>query len=156
MYYQPWLGLASERPVLGGFRYLSGCCLFSSSARGEKPLFDESFFMYGEDVELCSRVVARGGRLVLLDEVLACHVGSASSGQATSFYERQVVRAHWLLANKLARNPASRLVMRALRIPVLFSRACLRAVRFRSMEPIRGLRAIFSRAEATSRRRVNH
>src|SRR3546814_7568074 len=33
MYYQPWLGLVSERPIFGGFRYLSGCCLFVNRAR---------------------------------------------------------------------------------------------------------------------------
>lgn len=156
MYYQPWLGLVSDHPVPGSFRYLSGCCLLVVGTDDERPLFDESFFMYGEDVELCSRIVAAGGQLALLDDVYVDHVGSASSGQATSFYERHLVRAHWLLADRLPADPLSRLAMRILRIPALLSRACIRSVRFRSVGPVMALMESFSRsAKSPGARRLD-
>lgn len=142
MHYQPWFGLVSERPGPGTFPYLSGCCLALDTRRWAGPLFDESFFMYGEDVELSRRFAECGGDLVLLDEAFVTHLGSASSGQATAFYERHVVRAHWLLAEKLASGRASGLAMRALRLPVLGARACVRVLRHHSMEPLRALWAI--------------
>lgn len=52
LYYQPWLALVTKRPVWGSFAYLSGCCLLVQRPDNTQPLFDETFFMYGEDVEL--------------------------------------------------------------------------------------------------------
>lgn len=143
IHYQPWLGLVSSHPIWGGVRYLSGCCLLVNRVHNGLPLFDEAFFMYGEDVELSRRIDVQGGELAILDDVYVFHLGSVSSGYATSFYERQIVRAHWLLAGKLGSNPASRAVMRALRLPVLFLRAGVRSLRFRSWEPLKALAELF-------------
>lgn len=139
LYYQPWLALVTRRPLPGSFAYLSGCCLLVSRPDNTAPLFDETFFMYGEDVELSWRIRLQGGRMVLLERVWLSHEGSASSGQASESYERCLVRSHWLLAEKLAINATARTLMRGLRLPVLLARACVRAVRFRSLVPLRAL-----------------
>jgi GT2 family glycosyltransferase len=51
--------------------------------------FDPSYFLYGEDLDLCRRWRARGWRLVAVPDVWAVHVGGASS--ATS-WDREL---HW-------------------------------------------------------------
>lgn len=142
LYYQPWLALVTRRRLPGSFAYLSGCCLLVQRPDNAQPLFDEDFFMYGEDVELSWRFHASGARLTLLDGSYVCHEGSASSGQASEAYERFLVRSHWLLARKLAPNSMAGGLMRALRIPTLTARACVRALRYKSLRPIRAILAL--------------
>lgn len=142
LYYQPWLGLVTKRPLWRSFRYLSGCCLLVNRVDNSAPLFDDDFFMYGEDVELSWRTRRQGGELMLLDDTWVDHVGSASSGQASASYECNMVRSHWMLAQKTSTTMASRIAMYVLRVPLLAARAGVRALRFRSMSPIRALRSI--------------
>ena len=148
LYYQPWLALVTRSPLPGSFAYLSGCCLLVVRPDNAKPLFDENFFMYGEDVELSWRFERQGGRLVLLKQAWIEHEGSGSSGQASEAYERFLVRSHWLLVLKLSANPWARMGMRTLRVCTLSARAGLRAVRFRSWIPLRALAEIFRSSAA--------
>ena len=145
LYYQPWLALVTRRPLPGSFAYLSGCCLLVARPDNARPLFDEDFFMYGEDVELSWRMRRAGGRLVLLDRSYLQHQASASSGQASEVYERCLVRSHWQLAEKFAGNGFKTVLMRASRLPTLLARAVLRALRSRSAVPVRALLQGFSR-----------
>lgn len=145
MYYQPWWALVTQRALPGSFAYLSGCCLLVNRPDNGSPLFDEAFFMYGEDVELSWRMRRHGGGLILLDEVWLRHEGSASSGQTSEAYERFLVRSHWVLADKLAVNAVEKAFMHALRFPFLLARACLRTLRYRSVTPLRALTAIRKR-----------
>lgn len=139
LYYQPWLALVTHRPLLGSAPYLSGCCLLVKRKDNAQELFDEEFFMYGEDVELSWRMRRQGGSLVLLENVWLEHEGSASSGQASEAYERFLVESHLLLGRKLAPNAIAAKLMRALRAPILAARACLRALRYRSPIPLQAL-----------------
>lgn len=139
LYYQPWLALVTRRPLPGSFAYLSGCCLLVARPDNTQPLFDEDFFMYGEDVELSWRMSRKSARLVLLERSYVDHDGSASSGQASAAYERFLVRSHWILAEKLAPNAVARVLMHILRLPVLLVRAGRRAWRYRSLVPLRAL-----------------
>ena len=55
------------------------------------------------------------------------------------FYEYHMVRAHWLLAGKVARNRAQHVLYLAGRALFLPLRALLRAYRQRTMVPVRAL-----------------
>ena len=145
LHYQPWFALVTSRPLPGSFAYLSGCCLLVQRPDNAQPLFDEDFFMYGEDVELCWRWQRQGGNLALLKDVWAHHAGSASSGQVSEAYEHFLVRSHWQLAEKLASNVITKVLMRTLRLPSLLARACVRAFRNRSMVPMRALLQMLKR-----------
>lgn len=142
LYYQRWLALVTRRPLPGSVAYLSGCCLLVRRADNAAPLFDEDFFMYGEDVELSWRWRRQGGALVLLEDAWLHHAGSASSGQASAAYERFLVGSHWALARKLAGARWEGQVMQITKLPALIARACLRALRYRSLVPIRALAEI--------------
>ena len=146
LYYQRWLALVTRRPLPGSIAYLSGCCLLVRRADNAAPLFDEDFFMYGEDVELSWRWRRQHGALVLLAESWLHHAGSASSGQASAVYERFLVGSHCLLARKLADGPLQVVLMRLLRIPSLTLRAALRSLRYRSWIPLRSLNQLFKRS----------
>ena len=136
-YYHRFFGLFLAKPWPGCIVYPSGCAQLIGPERIALPLYDEDFFMYGEDVMLGARLGLQ--RMAHVPEILVRHVGNAGSGQGSGFYEERMVLAHWLLARKLAKNPIELplfLLGRALSLP---ARALLRAVRLRSPTPLRAL-----------------
>ncbi|HEX7816102.1 glycosyltransferase [Dyella sp.] len=138
MYYQRWLALQFRQPRWGAFPYASGSCLWIQPHHAQGPLFDEAFFMYGEDCELGWRLRGAGGR-VHIPQLLVEHEGSASSGLGSPFYEERMVAAHVLLAAKLADNAWQHAIFLALRLVTLPARALWRAWRHRSTVPLRAL-----------------
>ena len=72
-------GYAGHRE--GADDYLIGGCLCVSRTAWERTgPFDESFFLYCEDVDWCLRARAAGVPLAVVPEELADHVGGASTG----------------------------------------------------------------------------
>ena len=66
----------SERPV----EWLSGACvLLSRRALDEVGLFDERFFMYVEDVDMCQRLRAAGWEVLFSPELEVVHAGGVST-----------------------------------------------------------------------------
>lgn len=140
-FYHPVTGRISTGEALGGMRYASGCCVLLAREETRTDLLDETFFMYGEDVELCARLRRRNRRFVHVPDALVEHEGSAGSGSNTLFYETHVVAAHVILAARLADSPSSRMLYGVGRFAFLPLRALLRAVRYRSLVPFVGLTA---------------
>jgi hypothetical protein len=72
----------SRKPRAVG--WLSGACLLARrSALDAINLFDEGFFLYFEDIDLCRRLAVRDGRLLFEPRAEVLHVGGATtSGQA--------------------------------------------------------------------------
>jgi GT2 family glycosyltransferase len=138
-YYHRATGLLSERPRAGCFAYASGCCMLLATDRLDLPLFDEAFFMYGEDAELGWRLRMRHDAMTFVDQVLVQHEGSASSGLGSMFYETHLVVAHMTLARKLASSRTEAIIFFILRVLMLTSRACMRATRFHSWIPLQAL-----------------
>jgi N-acetylglucosaminyl-diphospho-decaprenol L-rhamnosyltransferase len=140
VWYQRLTGIISDKPLPGSFAYASGCCLLLSSGVCTGPLFDEDFFMYGEDWELGWRLSRQPGSTVHVPEILVAHEGSASSRMGSPFYETRVVAAQLIIARKLAKNRVDGLLVAVLHWCLLFVRALVRSIRFRSTTPIRALR----------------
>lgn len=136
-YYQPHLGLFATKQLPGSIRYPSGCALLIAPERIELPLFDEDFFMYGEDVMLGARLGPQ--RMAHVPEILVRHAGNAGSGQGSAFYEERMVAAHWLLARKLSRSRPKYIANLLGRFLTLPARAAVRSVRLRSLTPWRAL-----------------
>lgn len=138
-YYQRLTGLLTLRATPGSFMHPSGCCLLIDTSRHQEPLFDEDFFMYGEDCELGWRLGSSPGSMAYVEETLVYHEGTASSGLGSAFYEERMVAAHWLLAKKLASGGGDRWLLYLFRTVTLTARGMLRATRFRSTVPIKAL-----------------
>jgi GT2 family glycosyltransferase len=138
-HYQRATGLLLSRPMMGTYPYHSGCCLLISPALARCPLFDESFFFYGDDTELGWRLAKQGVAIGLAEGAIVEHAGSAGSRNGSLFYEYHMARAHWLLAKKLASGRLEYAVFlagRAISLPV---RAAVRALRQHSTVPLKGL-----------------
>ncbi|CAI8832613.1 GT2 family glycosyltransferase [Methylocaldum szegediense] len=138
IYYQRWFAVLSfDRPWPGSFPYPSGSALLIAPERIELPLFDEDFFMYGEDVMLGWRLGA--ARMTHVPQVLVWHEGSASSRNGSVFYETRTAAGHWLLAHKLARSPLEHAMLLSGRMLGLGARAVARTLRSRSLVSLQAL-----------------
>jgi GT2 family glycosyltransferase len=60
------------------------CVLFRTAALAAAGGFDERYFMYWEDVDVCERLRARGGKIVWLPWVRVEHAAGQSSGGGRS------------------------------------------------------------------------
>lgn len=65
--------------------FLPGACvLFRAAALAAVGGFDDAYFMYWEDVDLCDRLRARGGKVVWLPWVRVEHAAGQSAGGSRS------------------------------------------------------------------------
>jgi GT2 family glycosyltransferase len=93
----PWRGGLGWRrvgsPESGEtFAACAAAALVRRAAWAEVGGFDERFFCYGEDVDLCFRLRLRGWRIAQTAEAVVRHVGSASSGRYSPFAVHHGVR----------------------------------------------------------------
>ena len=73
---------------------LSGCFMFlRREALDEVGLFDESFFIYAEDMDLCRRLVAGGWGIVFQPEAEIVHFGGVSSANQPVRFAIEKMRA---------------------------------------------------------------
>jgi GT2 family glycosyltransferase len=84
--------LCGSKPIDVGI--LSGCfMMLRRTALAEVGSFDERFFFYGEDVDLCKRYGAAGWRVCYLPSAFAVHYGGASTSGYPVKYFLQMTRA---------------------------------------------------------------
>jgi GT2 family glycosyltransferase len=138
-YYQPFAAILSVHAWPGAFRYQSACCMLLAPELAARPLLDECFFFYGEDIELGWRLSRAGIAHGVVDGAVVDHEGSAASRNGSLFYEYHMARAHLLLPGRLAKSALARLAMHVVRWISLPLRSLVRSVRLRSMAPWRGL-----------------
>lgn len=139
LYYQKLTGLMFHQPVPGSFQVVSGSCLLIRPEVIQSTLFSPEYFMYGEDVELTARILQQGQKTHVISTPLLIHESAQSSGKGKLFYEYHVTRGHLLLAKDLGKNTYERIIMYALRAPLLLLRAILRSWRFKNPSPLNAL-----------------
>jgi GT2 family glycosyltransferase len=61
----------------------------------EVGLFDEGFFLYYEEVDLCLRVAGRGYRVVYVPDAVVLHEESALAMKGSTAYLRQMHASRW-------------------------------------------------------------
>lgn len=126
-------------PGWRGHALLGGACLMLHRSLIHSPLFDESFFFYGDDIELGFRLAGKGVALLDVPEGVVIHQGSGSSGNGSLFYEYHMTRAHLLMVSRLGYGFGGRLCLTTGRVVFLGLRALVRSFRFRALRPWRGL-----------------
>lgn len=136
VWYHRYLGLLLSRSRRFCFHYLSGCCLFfRQDLVGDSGLFDEAFFMYGEDAELGWRLARAGRQIVCATEVFVKHEAGSSSNKTGLFYEYHIARGHVLLGLRTWVHPVEIPLIMAAKFFALASRAIVRCFRHRSFVP---------------------
>lgn len=140
MYYSKLFGYTSyEQKSSSMFPFLSGACLLiDGTLLSERGIFDEDFFMYGEDVLLSWNIQQLGQELRCADDGEVFHAGSASSEKGSLFYEYHVARGHIVLARKLSHSRFEWFSLIMGRGCYLSIRALIRSYRFKSLTPFKG------------------
>jgi N-acetylglucosaminyl-diphospho-decaprenol L-rhamnosyltransferase len=137
LWYQRFFGLLTDHALPGSFPYLSGCgLLFRRDLPVSGKLFDESFFMYGEDTLLGWKMARQKKTILRLNTAVVRHTGQDSTRPCTLFYEYHMARAHILLALKTWRSPLEIPLLLATKSMGLALRAMLRCFRYKSGIPL--------------------
>jgi GT2 family glycosyltransferase len=75
---RPWRRRC-EHPGAETLPWVTGACFAVTRELWEQVSgFDERYFLYWEDVDLCARVQALGGRVAVIDEAIATHSGGGT------------------------------------------------------------------------------
>jgi len=92
---------SADPEITGPTEALSGAAMmFRRQVYSAIGGFDETFFMYGEDLDFCKRVLDKGWKIVYVSDAKIIHFGGQSSGKRkvkslVNFYE-----AMWLYYKK--------------------------------------------------------
>lgn len=140
LHYQRWLGLLTAKPLPGSFPFPVGAALLCRLPwPWAGPLFDEDFFMYGEDVALGWAIRQHGGRCMSVLDARLQHEPGQSSRRNPLFYEFHVLRGHWLLCSKTATTRLQACLLHVTKAPLLFSRALFRSLSQQSWVPLQAV-----------------
>lgn len=141
-YYNVWTGLVTDKPISvlpGNLFYLPGCCLFVSRHVFESiGFFDESFFMYGEDVEFCLRAVNNDFRAGIVSDAVIYHRTGASAVHNSFFYEYHLNLSHLLLSKKCFAHSRALSCAFCVKTVFLGMRTLIRTARYGNLNSIRG------------------
>lgn len=88
---RPWLRRQMERQLATERRvdWASGACLLlRRSEAAAAGFFDERYFLYEEDVDLCAALRARGGQVWFTPHATVVHRGGRSGAPASGHYDR--------------------------------------------------------------------
>ena len=138
IYYHKWLATVLSRPGWGRFQVPRGCCFMLALDRWRGSLFDERFFMYGEEIELGWRL-RNEDAFVFVPGCLVQHEGSGSSVRGSDFYEEHTAAAHWLLSRVLTAPGWERVAIAGSRALAIVARSLIRALRARNISPLKGV-----------------
>ena len=137
IWYHRYLGLLLSRPGRFRFHYFTGCCLLlPRHLVGETGLFDEAFFMYGEDTELGWRLNRQGKKMICVTDVFVEHEYGPSVNRSSFFYEYHMARGHLLLSMRTRKHSSEIPFMIMTKYAALACRAILRCFRYRSFVPL--------------------
>jgi N-acetylglucosaminyl-diphospho-decaprenol L-rhamnosyltransferase len=137
IWYHRYFGLLLSRPGLGRFHYFTGCCLFfPRNLATASGIFDESFFMYGEDAELGWRLIRLGKKMVCAQNAFVQHEYGPSVDRSSFFYEYHMARSHFLLSRKTWMHPVEVPLLVLIKLIGLGARATLRCWRYKTFTPI--------------------
>jgi GT2 family glycosyltransferase len=140
IWYHRYLGLLSSDPGHFRYHYFTGCCLlFRRELVNDTGLFDEAFFMYGEDAELGWRLTRQDKRMVCAERVFVEHEYGPSVDRSSFFYEYHIARGHLLLSWKTWTHPAEIPLLLLFKLIGLGGRAIARSWRYRSASPLAAL-----------------
>jgi GT2 family glycosyltransferase len=101
--------------------WLSGACLLARRAAVEAAgLFDEGFFLYFEDIDLCRRMDGKGFGLILCPGVRVFHAGGGATSSARWRNRLEYRRSQLRFYEKHSSRSSRRLLRLYLRLSILF------------------------------------
>jgi N-acetylglucosaminyl-diphospho-decaprenol L-rhamnosyltransferase len=112
----------SKTPRMDTGDWLNGCCILIRTATArEIGLWDERFFLFYEDADLCIRLVRAGWSVALCEQARVVHLGHASISvpQLETTMSRQMLRSRYLYFRKHHGRAKAFLVVQEVRVALL-------------------------------------
>jgi GT2 family glycosyltransferase len=75
---------------------LKGFAIFFNMSKFNKKFFDENFFLYFEEIDLCKRVIMNEGKIFLNKKIIIKHEGSSSVNKDNSTELENSRNWHWM------------------------------------------------------------
>ena len=75
---------------------LKGFAIFLNLEKFEKHYFDENYFLYFEEIDLCKRVEQKGGKILLNQDIKIIHEGAKSVEEERNFELEKSRNWHWM------------------------------------------------------------
>ena len=148
IWYHRYLGLLLSKPGMFRFHYYTGCCLFFAKALVvDEAIFDEDFFMYGEDTELGWRLMREGKKARCAGDVYVEHEYGPSVDRASFFYEYHMTRGHFLVSFKTYVHPVEIPFLVLTKLTAMALRSLARTLRHRTLTPLKALCCALFRLE---------
>jgi N-acetylglucosaminyl-diphospho-decaprenol L-rhamnosyltransferase len=136
IWYHRYFGLLLSRAGRCRFHYFTGCCLlFRKDLVNASGIFDETFFMYGEDVELGWRLNRQGKKMICATGAFVKHELGPSASRTGLFYEYHMARSHLLLSLRTCLHPVELPILLMAKYTALSCRAVIRCLRYRGLTP---------------------
>jgi GT2 family glycosyltransferase len=140
VWYHRYLGLLLSKPGMLRFHYYTGCCLlFSKALIIDDAVFDEAFFMYGEDTELGWRLLREGKKTRCAEDVYVEHEYGPSVDRSSFFYEYHMARGHFLVSFKTYVHPVEIPFLILTKLTAMALRSLARTLRHRTFAPLKAL-----------------
>ena len=142
------------------FGACAAACFYRRSMLDEIGLYDDDFFAYMEDVDLCIRARMAGYRCLAVPQAVVYHVGSASHGGTASAFSVRLTARNILLV--IIKNIPATMLPRVLLTTVLVQSAVVAEALFTGRRPwlrkhigayFKGLGDAMSALPATLRKR---
>ena len=87
---------SSYRSDIIEVKNLKGFAIFLNLEKFENTYFDENYFLYFEEIDLCRRVEERGGKIYLNKKILIKHDGASSVNKFESIELEKSRNWHWM------------------------------------------------------------
>ena len=75
---------------------LKGFAIFFNLIKFKKIFFDENFFLYFEEIDLCKNLKQRGGKIYLSKKIVIDHLGASSVKRNQNFELEKNRNWHWM------------------------------------------------------------
>ena len=75
---------------------LKGFAIFLNTEKFENYYFDENFFLYFEEIDLCTRVKKKGGKIFLIKNIKINHEGAGSVDKKNALELEKNRNWHWM------------------------------------------------------------
>ena len=75
---------------------LKGFAIFFNISKFKKNFFDENFFLYFEEIDLCKDLKKRGGKIYLSNKIVIDHLGASSVKKNQNFELEKNRNWHWM------------------------------------------------------------
>ena len=75
---------------------LKGFAIFFNLSKFKKKFFDENFFLFFEEIDLCKRVKKNNGKIYLNKNIVIRHEGASSVDKLNTFELEKNRNWHWM------------------------------------------------------------